>query len=58
MDWHVEKRDKEGRFIGIVSGAGRNKGTWDSAHSRSSAYRIARELNARGDGFSYQATND
>lgn len=28
----------------ILSGAGKNRGTWDAGHSRSAAYRIAAEL--------------
>lgn len=35
---------EQGRFIGVMSGMGRNRGTWDSTHGRSSAYRHAGRL--------------
>lgn len=39
--FHVVKRLLNGTFAGIVSGMGRNAGTWDSDHSRSAAYKHA-----------------
>jgi len=33
-----------GRFAGVMSGMGRNRGTWDSDHSRRAARKHAREL--------------
>ena len=42
--YEVTKRAPDGTFLGIVSGMGRNRGTWDSDHSRSAAYRHARTL--------------
>ncbi len=33
-----------GRFMGVVSGMGRNRGTWDSSHGRRSAQRHAAAL--------------
>ena len=36
---------KNGDWNAVVSGLGKNRGTWDSAHSRSSAYRLAKQLN-------------
>lgn len=37
--------------IGAVAGHGKNKGTWDSTHSRSSAYRLKKELESKNDGL-------
>jgi hypothetical protein len=53
--WVVGVFQKDGTRIATLSGAGRNRGTWDSQHSRSAAYRIAREMNALGDGATYKA---
>lgn len=36
----------DGRRIGSVAGMGRNAGTWDTGHSRSSAYRHAKQCRA------------
>ena len=33
-----------GEFKGVIAGMGKNKGTWDACHSRSSAYRIRKQL--------------
>lgn len=33
------------RFVSVISGLGKNKGTWDSTHSRSAAYKHAARLN-------------
>ena len=41
--YNVIQRTKTGEFVAIVSGMGRNRGTWDSDHSRSAAYRHARQ---------------
>lgn len=35
---------RELAFIGVVSGMGKNRNTWDSGHSRSAAYRHAKDL--------------
>lgn len=37
---------RNGQWDAIVSGMGKNRGTWDSDHSRSAAYRHAAELRA------------
>lgn len=36
---------QNGIFTHIVSGCGKNKGTWGSTHSRSAAYKHAKDLN-------------
>lgn len=46
-EFHVVKRTAAGDFLGIISGMGRNRGTWDSAHGRSTAYRHAAALRAK-----------
>ena len=55
-------RYQNGIFVCIVSGMGKNRGTWDSAHSRSAAYRHARKLRAEHPtlcalGLSYRVLN-
>lgn len=42
--YQVIQCDLQGRFVAIVSGLGRHRGTWDSTHSRSTAYRHAKAL--------------
>ena len=42
--YEVAKRAPDGTYLGAVAGMGRNRGTWDSEHSRSAAYRHARTL--------------
>lgn len=41
---HVAQYDKDGRRLATVSGMGRHKGTWDSAHSQRTAQRHAAKL--------------
>jgi hypothetical protein len=55
--YHVEQF-KVGRFVAVVAGLGRNRGTWDSSHSRSAAYRHARRLNRERDGYTYRVVNE
>lgn len=44
-EYVVVKYKPNGEFIGVMSGMGRNKGTWDSnARSRRTAQRWAAEL--------------
>lgn len=50
----VVKRDKDGKFISCISGLGKNKGKWDCGHSRSAAYKHAKELNSKNDGYVYK----
>jgi hypothetical protein len=45
-------------FKGIISGMGRNKGTWDYHHSRSVAYKHCKGLNNKKDGFVYKVEKD
>ena len=40
----IVKYTHGGEFVGVIAGAGRHRGTWDSTHARSTAYRIARAL--------------
>jgi hypothetical protein len=47
-------RYEEGRIVGVMAGLGRNRGTWDSSHSKSAAYRHARQLNQARDGYTYR----
>ena len=49
---------KDGKRIATISGCGRNKGTWDSAHSRRTPKRYAQEMNAKKDGFTYKAESN
>ena len=44
MEYCIIEYTKEGKFIGVVAGQGKNKGTWDSSHSKSSAHRIKAKL--------------
>ena len=41
--YEVTKRAPDGAYLGAVAGMGRNRGTWGSDHSRSAAYRHARQ---------------
>ena len=41
---YVTQRTKAGKFIAIISGLGRNRGTLDAAHSAATARRHARRL--------------
>lgn len=47
-------RYKDGQFDGVMAGCGRNAGTWDSDHSRSSAYRQAAKLRVEQPGYTYK----
>ena len=55
MKLYEVNRYKDGRFVGAMAGLGRNKGTWDSSHSRSAACHYARQLNRERDGYTYRA---
>ncbi len=54
MNWYIEIYDN-GKMVGVLGGAGRNRGTLDYMHGRTSAYRIARQMNQRNDGKFYKA---
>lgn len=43
-----------GQFRAVISGLGRNRGTWDSCHSRRTARRHAKRLRAEHPGFAYR----
>lgn len=45
--WHIVQYTKEGAFVAIVAGCGRNKRTWDSDHSYGRACAHARVLRKR-----------
>ncbi len=34
----------DGKFCAVISGMGKNKGKWESTHSRSAAYRYAKVM--------------
>lgn len=54
QEFQVCKYTKQGEFIGVVSGMGRNKGTWNStAKSKRTAQRWLKMLREDSDGFSY-----
>lgn len=60
QEYQVCKYSKQGEFLGVVSGMGRNKGTWDStAHSKRTAQRWLKLCRDDNDGFIYsiQETN-
>jgi hypothetical protein len=42
--YQVIQCDLQGRFVAVVSGLGRHRRTWDSTHTRSTAYRHAKAL--------------
>lgn len=42
-NWHVVKY-QNGKFVGIVSGLGINKNTWDSDHTKRTAKKWAEKL--------------
>lgn len=44
IEFQIVEYTKQGKFIGVIAGQGKNKGTWDSTHSKSSAYRIRKQL--------------
>lgn len=46
-NYNVVKRDSyTNEFIGVVAGLGRNRGTWDSEHTKRTAKEYAKRLNA------------
>ena len=49
----VEQYDKTGAFVGVVSGLGRNRGTWDSEHSKRTAQRYAALLRKEKPGYRF-----
>lgn len=50
----VCKYSTNGAFIGIVSGMGRNRGTWDSQHSKRTAQRYAALLRKEDKGHMFK----
>jgi len=45
--YQIGQYDKAGRFVAVVAGAGKNRGTWDTDHSRAAAYRHCAAMNAK-----------
>lgn len=52
--FQVAMYDPSGMFVAVVSGMGRNRGTWDSEHGRSAAYTHAAQLRKDQPGFVYR----
>ena len=52
MRYCIVKRTN-GKFVGVVAGCGKNRGTWDSDHSRSRAFSHAAELRKLDPGSTY-----
>lgn len=50
----VMYRKDTGKIVGTVAGLGRNKNTWDSHHSRRTATKYARQLNAENPLYTYK----
>ena len=46
MNRYIVVQYRHGAFDAVMSGMGKNRGTWDADHSRSAAYRHAAELRA------------
>lgn len=44
MDEYKVVEYRNGKFSAVISGMGKNKGKWDSSHSRSAAYYHAAKL--------------
>ena len=44
---------KNGQFAGVLAGLGRHKGTWDSDHSRSTAFRHVKALRIQYPGATF-----
>ena len=55
QEWHVCQYIN-GKFVGVVSGMGRNAGTWDStAHSQRTAQRWAKQCRRDDPKSTYRA---
>ena len=52
----IYSKDINNKFIfsGVLSGCGKHKNTLDYDHSRSAAYRYAREMKLKNDGNQYK----
>lgn len=53
MDHYVVEYTREGKFVAVISGMGRNKGTWDTAYSKRSAQRHAAVLRKENPSLKY-----
>lgn len=53
MSYHIV-RYQNGKFDAIIAGCGRNKGTWDAEHSKSSAHYHAARLRKQYPGADYR----
>lgn len=55
-NWHVTEYTRDGSFVGVCSGMGKNAGTWDSDHTKEEAERFTEEWNAKcPEGHVYRA---
>lgn len=55
QEYHVAKYALNGEYIGAVAGMGRNKNTWDTAHSKRTAQRYAAILRKEQPSFKFCA---
>jgi hypothetical protein len=55
--YYVVQYDLDGKFGAVISGMGRNKGTWDASHSKRTAQRHARRLRAKDKEHIYKVEN-
>lgn len=53
QEYHVCKYAHTGEFLGVVSGMGRNRGTWDATHGRRTVQRHAALLRQEEPSFRF-----
>ena len=49
---------KGAKRVATISGLGRNHGKWESEHSKRTAEKYAREMNAARDGYTYKVESN
>lgn len=54
MRYCIVRYTAVGRFVAVMAGCGNNRQTWDTDHSRSTAYRHARSLRSERPEFLYR----
>lgn len=54
VEYCVAKYGLRGKWLGIISGMGKNRNTWDSSHSRSRAYYYCRKLRKQDKMYAYK----
>ncbi len=52
--YHVVCYTPQGDFVSIISGMGRNRGTWNSCHGRTQAYAWARKCRTDDTSFIFK----